>query len=224
MNVFKKENPKIIFLDIKLPDRSGLDLLKEFKEIDPDCIVIMITALEDKNNVLEQKARELGASEFIRKPFSRNYLRDEVVVGKIKTVLERGGHMQRPKLLLVDDEKDVVTILRKYIFVRIEADIELAYSGDEAIKRVNDFKPDVILLDVMMPGKSGLDVLPEMRAICPDARVVMVSAWASSEVAAKAAEFGVKDYINKPCHPKTILEHLKIILIGMGKLILKDYK
>ncbi len=224
ITVFKKERPKIIFLDIKLPDRSGLDLLKELKEFDPGCIVIMITALEDKDNALEQKARELGASEFIRKPFSRNYLRDEVVVGKIKTVLEQGGHMQRPRLLLVDDEKEAVDLVKKSILRRIEAEVDSAYSGDEAIKHAQEFKPDVILLDVMMPKKSGLDVLPEIREACPGARIVMVSAWASSEVAAKAAAFGVKDYITKPCDPDTLVEHLKMILIGMGKLIVKDFK
>ncbi|MBF0511310.1 MAG: response regulator, partial [Candidatus Omnitrophica bacterium] len=191
----KKERPKIIFLDIKLPDKSGLDLLKEFKEIDPECIVIMITALEDKDKTIEEKARELGASEFIHKPFSRNYLRDEVVVGKIKTVLEQGGHMQRPRLLLVDDEPDIPPALKKYFASRIEADIDLAYSGEEAIKQVNEYKPDVILLDVRMPGKSGLDILSEIRESCPEARVVLISAWSSSEVASKAAEFGVKDYI-----------------------------
>ena len=221
LNTFKKEKPKIIFLDIKLPDRSGLDLLKEFKAIDPECIVIMITALDDEDKSIEQKARELGASEFIHKPFSLNYLRDEVVVGKIKTVLEQGGHMQKPRLLLVDDEKDVPPLLKKYIASRIEADIDLAYSGEEAVKQAKEYKPDVIFLDVRMPGKSGLDILPEIREACPEARVVLISAWSSAEVASKAAEFGVKDYISKPCKPDAVFEHLKIILIGMGKLILK---
>lgn len=187
LDKFKKERPKIIFLDIKLPDKSGLDLLQEFKEIDPGCIVIMITALEDKDKALEEKARELGASEFIRKPFRRNYLRDEVVIGKIKTLLERGGHMQKPRILIADDEQDVPPLLKKYIMSRIEADVDLAYSGDEAIKQAQDYRPDVILLDVRMPGKSGLDALPEIRQACPEARIVLVSAWSSSEVAARAA-------------------------------------
>jgi len=72
-----------------------------------------------------------------------------------------------------------------------------------------------------MPGKSGLDILPEIRQTAPEARIVLISAWSSSEVATKAAEFGVKDYINKPCKPDAVFEQLKLILIGMGKLILK---
>ena len=223
LNTFKKERPKIIFLDIKLPDKNGLDLLKEFKEIDPKCIVIMITALDDEDKSIEQKARELGAAEFIHKPFSLNYLRDEVVLGKIKTVLDQGGYMQKPRLLLVYDEKEVPPLLKKYIAARIEAEIDLAFSADEAIKQVKEYKPDVIFLDIRMPGRSGLDILPELKEMCPEARIVLVSAWSSSEVAAKAAEFGVKDYINKPCKPEAVYEQLKLILIGMGKLIIKQY-
>lgn len=127
LNIFKKEKPKIIFLDIRMPNMNGLDLLKELKKIDPNCVVIMVTALEDAD--LKKRAIELGASEFIQKPFSHNYLRD-VVVGKIQNVLDQGGHMQKPRILITDDEEDVLEGMQKIIFKTFEAEIELARSGD----------------------------------------------------------------------------------------------
>jgi len=88
LSIFEKEKPKIIFLDIIMPDVDGLDLLRKFKEIDPACIVLMVTASQDE--AVRERALQLKADEFIQKPFSRNYLRDTVMY-KIKEMLDKGG-------------------------------------------------------------------------------------------------------------------------------------
>lgn len=75
-----RERPNIVFLDIIMPDISGLEVLRRIKEIDPAVKVIMVSAADDKE--VKEKARVLGADEFIRKPFSRRYLED-VVIRKI---------------------------------------------------------------------------------------------------------------------------------------------
>lgn len=75
-----KEKPNIVFLDIIMPDMNGLEILRQIKEIDPGIKVIMVSAADDKE--VKEKARSLGADEFIRKPFSRRYLED-VVIRKI---------------------------------------------------------------------------------------------------------------------------------------------
>lgn len=78
--VVKKESPKIVFLDIIMPDINGLEVLKQIKEIDSNIKVIMVSVADDKET--REKARQLGADEFIRKPFSKRYL-EEVVIQKI---------------------------------------------------------------------------------------------------------------------------------------------
>lgn len=75
-----KDKPSIVFLDILMPDMDGFEVLRRIKEIDPAVKVIMVSAIDDKE--VKEKARSLGADEFIRKPFSRRYLED-VVIRKI---------------------------------------------------------------------------------------------------------------------------------------------
>ena len=221
LSTFKKERPKIIFLDINMPKMNGLDLLKELKKIDPNCIVFMITALEDAD--LKKRAMELGASEFIQKPFSHNYLRD-VAVGKIQNVLDQGGHMQKPRILVADDEEDVLEGMRKAISKTFEAEIELARSGEEAIQKSDNFRPDVVFLDIKMPGITGLEAIPEIKKKNPDVKIFVVSGWISMEVLNQAAGLGITDYITKPAGREVIIEKLKAALMSIGKLILKDKK
>lgn len=78
--IVKKERPTIIFLDIVMPQLDGLEVLRQVKEFDSKIKVIMVTVADDKQT--RDKARQLGADEFIKKPFSKRYL-EEVVIQKI---------------------------------------------------------------------------------------------------------------------------------------------
>lgn len=68
MNVFSKHSPDIIFLDIELPDGSGLELLAKIKAVKPDCFIVMVSANSTLENV--QSSIKSGAASFIVKPFS----------------------------------------------------------------------------------------------------------------------------------------------------------
>lgn len=76
LSLFKKEQPDITLLDIKMPDMGGLEVLKEIKVFDPKSKVIMITIASNDEN--RKKAQELGADDFIRKPIDEEYLEGTV--------------------------------------------------------------------------------------------------------------------------------------------------
>jgi len=218
LSILKKEKPKIVFLDILMPDVDGLELLKQMKEIDPGLIVIIVTAKQDEET--RNKALQYGADEVVTKPFSHNYLRD-VVVEKIKIVLDKGGHMQKPRILIVDDEEGVRENLKDYITPRFECDISEANDGESAVKMVSQTQPDVILLDIKMPKTKGVDLIGDIKKICPDSKIIVISAWKSSEVVNKAIAMGASDYIEKPISMVLLGEKLKTRLISIGKLVLK---
>jgi CheY-like chemotaxis protein len=218
LSILEKEKPRIVFLDLIMPDMDGLELLTKMKQISPDVIVIVVTARKEED--AKEEAVRLGADEFIAKPFSRNYLRD-VVVQKIKDVLDKGGHMKKPRILIVDDEKDARDNLSAFISRRFDCDIEEAGDGREAIEKVKAAQPDVILLDIKMPGISGIDAIGEIKKLSPNSRIIVVSAWISAEVVNQAVRAGASDYIGKPVSLAAFGEKLKTVLISMGKLILK---
>ncbi len=101
------------------------------------------------------------------------------------------------KILVVDDEVFVCRELRKFL-ERRGYDVVEAYSGDEALEAFKQENPDVVLLDFRMPGKDGLETLHELKALDPDASVIMVTAVYEKNIAKGALNDGALDYITKP--------------------------
>ena len=103
------------------------------------------------------------------------------------------------KVLIVDDEPNIVTAL-EFLLRRSGYDVRLAANGAEALQQVDAYRPDVVLLDVMMPVKSGYEVCQRMRERpeLADIRIVMLSAKGSEAEVNKGLSLGADLYITKP--------------------------
>jgi len=113
-------------------------------------------------------------------------------------------------ILVVDDEPDVLTFLKK----RLEAHnykVITASDGVEGIKKVSQAKPDIILLDIIMPNKDGFTMLSELRAKeeTQDIPVVIISARGESRSIFKGQNLGAIDYLIKPYDFKELLKYIK---------------
>jgi adenylate cyclase len=120
------------------------------------------------------------------------------VTGKIK------------KILLVDDEPEFVDMIR----MRLEAngyEVIVAHNGAEGLKKAAEENPNLILLDVMMPGMDGFRVLATLRQTVGTeyVPVVMLTARGESKSLFKAQDLGVVDYLIKPCDAKALMEVVK---------------
>ncbi len=213
--IFKREKPNVIFLDIVMPDKNGLELLKEFKRLDPKVIVMMVTVLDDAET--RARAMELGADDYITKGFTDEDLR-LTAVRKIQEHLDRGGHMSKAAILIVDDEKMARDSIRKFILPRYACNIEEASDGQTAVNKVKEMQPDVIFLDIRMPGLPALDAVSQIKQISPHSKIIVISGWTNQEVVAEAFNRGVFDYISKPIVLDLLEEKLEAVLTSMGKL------
>ncbi len=101
------------------------------------------------------------------------------------------------KLLIIDDEKQVRELLAEY-FERLGFTVKAVHSGREALKKMESFTPNVVLLDYMMPGATGLELFPQIKNEFPFAKVIILTGRGSEEIAVKALKLGVDDYITKP--------------------------
>lgn len=101
------------------------------------------------------------------------------------------------KILIVDDEAQIVEVLKKFLNIR-GYEVFTAFSGHEAIKTMNETRPSVVLLDIIMPGMNGIDTLVKIKEIDQDIGVVIMSALSDRELIDKAIELGASDYIIKP--------------------------
>jgi DNA-binding NtrC family response regulator len=105
--------------------------------------------------------------------------------------------MPRSTILVIDDEPNILTTVRRAL--EIEGyHVEVAGNGQVGLAKVGEADIDLILLDVMMPGESGLEVLPKLRVASPDTVVVMMSGNATIETAVQATKAGAHDFVEKP--------------------------
>src|SRR5262249_9952244 len=104
--------------------------------------------------------------------------------------------MSQPVLLVVDDELGVRQSL-KLVFNKTFRVIE-ATLAEEAIQKVTEDQPDVVLLDIVLPGTDGLAVLQQMKSVHPDCQVIMLTALNTARTAFAAKGTGAFDYVTKP--------------------------
>ena len=116
------------------------------------------------------------------------------------------------KILVVDNEPDTVELVKK-ILEKEGYEVVPAFSGKEALSKNNREKPDLVLLDIMMPDLSGWDVYQRLRKKNPDAKVALLSIIeVSAERRKKLLDEGLSDYILKPFTAKELVDKVGAIV------------
>jgi two-component system alkaline phosphatase synthesis response regulator PhoP len=117
------------------------------------------------------------------------------------------------KILIVDDEDDIRTLLQ-YNLEKEGYSVETAENGETALKMVSSFKPDLVLLDVMMPGMDGIEVCETIRSNESYKNTLICFLTARSEDYSQIAglEAGADDYVSKPIRPKVLISRIKAML------------
>jgi DNA-binding NtrC family response regulator len=121
--------------------------------------------------------------------------------------LEQGN--KKIKVLIVDDEMDFADILAKRLEIR-EFAVDTVFSGDEAIGMIRDCDYDVVLLDVLMPGKGGIDTLKKIKEIRPLVHIIMLTGHAKVDTAIEGMELGAYDYLIKPMETDELVEKISL--------------
>lgn len=115
--------------------------------------------------------------------------------------------MMGKKILVVDDEKPIADIL-KFNLEKEGFEIVMAHDGDEAIEKATEEQPDMVLLDIMLPGKDGLEVCREIRK-SSEMPIIMLTAKDSEIDKVLGLELGADDYVTKPFSTRELLARVK---------------
>ena len=123
----------------------------------------------------------------------------------------------RPTILVVEDEAPLLTLLR-YNLERQGFRVEEAADGQEALLRVSEGRPDLVLLDWMLPSLSGLEVCRQLRRrpATRDLPIIMVTARTEDQDAVRALDTGADDYIAKPFTVEALLARIRALLRRSG--------
>ena len=117
----------------------------------------------------------------------------------------------RTKILVVDDDPDLLLLLRVTLAAE-DFQCLLARNGEDAVRELQLEKPDLVLLDIMMPVMDGWQVLRQVAEWDIQIPVIVVSAKASETDVARALELGAVDYVTKPFDPDELLQSILAVL------------
>ena len=123
---------------------------------------------------------------------------------------------ERPRILLIDDEPDNI-ILLKQIFQLKGFDVSGAMSGKEALVRIREVWPSLIILDIMMPELDGWQTYQQIRMFS-DVPVIVISASRQIDFIVKALEMGMDDYITKPFDQEEVVARVNTVLRRSNRL------
>ncbi len=119
----------------------------------------------------------------------------------------KGDKMSDIKVLLVDDEQSFVETLALRLGIR-DLKSETVFSGEEAISYIRENEPDVMVLDMKMPGMNGIDVLKWVTDSCPNLQTIILTGYSSNKDEQEARRLGVFDFLAKPPEIEILVDRI----------------
>ncbi|MFV1983485.1 MAG: response regulator [Thiohalomonadales bacterium] len=117
---------------------------------------------------------------------------------------------EKARIILVEDDERLASLVVEYL-EQYELDITVEYRGDTAVKKIIESNPDLVILDVMLPGMDGLQVCKFIRQEI-DCPILMLTAKSDDIDQVLGLEFGADDYISKPVQPRVLLARIRALL------------
>jgi signal transduction histidine kinase/DNA-binding response OmpR family regulator len=199
-----QHRPDAIILDVLLPDQHGFNLLETLKS-QPHTAMIPVLIL----SIIKEKLKgmSLGAAEYLVKPVGHTLLK-----ATLQKILGKASSASKT-ILIVDDEEDTLQFLKERLneegFKTIEAS-----NGKVALEKAAENRPDLILLDIMMPEITGWDVMEQLQKKEDTASIpiVVLSAATSETDKQRGFRMGIRQYLTKPVEIKNLISEIKKVV------------
>ncbi|HKW91432.1 MAG TPA: response regulator [Methylomirabilota bacterium] len=199
----KRWQPKAVILDLFMPRLGGIGALGRIKQLNPDVVVILVSGMGNALELVTEAGLSVAGA--FTKPLDLTLMSDTLARAGVvaPTANATGGESPQPKrpvrarVLVVDDELEFRKVLAEYLEDR-GFDVIEAQDGEEALDRVPDFHPHIVLMDVMMAGMGGVEALRRIKTTAPETCVIMVTAVEDIDSARGALALGASDYVTKP--------------------------
>jgi CheY-like chemotaxis protein/signal transduction histidine kinase len=195
-----RQHPDLVLLDIDLPDLGGFEVCRRLRATPGLAKLPIIFATAHADPGIEASALQLGANDFLRKPFD-----DVQVLARLRTQLraaaERSDKAEasgRTRILIIDDDPTSIQLVRSLL-----ADVgecHFALNGTQALTLVGELQPDLVLLDIDLPDSDGFRVCKKLRADPEFGQVPIMFLTSSHTIGheARALALGGDDFLRKP--------------------------
>ena len=218
LNLFRQHSPRVTILDLRMPEMDGLTVLKEIRAMDPHAPVIILGG--GATEVQENQARALRVTDFVRKGLSLDVLVEgvnRVVQQPAKKQEAAGGQASQltdtgETVLVVDDDQLVRDLLVQFLSLRGYRALGVN-DGTQALTFVEQTPPDLILLDLMLPGMSGVEVLRRLRDKNFNGAIIIVTGSYDEELLEDAWSLRPQEVISKPIDLEKLLAIIQLVLV-----------
>lgn len=206
LQLFHERPPALILLDLGLLGKPGLEVLTEIRSEAPHLPVVICGSNQSID--VEDRARQLGVSDVLRRG-----LRMDIIMQAVQAALSLASHPNHPvpplstpsrnkanslaSILIVDDEPEIGLMVGEFLRRR-GYQIRTAISGEQALDLIRANAPDLVLLDIYMPGINGIEVLRRIRQTNPSIGVIMLTASQEEALLQTALDIGAFDVLCKP--------------------------
>lgn len=192
MALLKHERPELILLDAALPDMPVHELVERIRTFDAHTPIVLL------GNPHPADAATTGADVQARLP---REVSDEALLKQLKRWLSPTPTERRTQwpgtILVVDDEPRLCAILQEFLELH-GFTVQTAASGEEALERMEQTPPTVVLLDIQLCGMDGLATLKKIKAMPSNPTVIMMTGLEEEELMERALALGANDYVVKP--------------------------
>jgi DNA-binding response OmpR family regulator len=217
----QREKPDLVLLDLGLPGGDGFVVMERLGQLVPDLPVIVLSARDPLLN--RERSLAAGAKAFLQKPAENDELLDAIcsALGQERAVPMLVSE-NSAKILIVEDDEDI----RRGISIRLRAnkyDTVFASDGISAVKSVQRDRPDLVLLDLGLPGGDGFVVMQRLKVFAPELPIIVLSARDPLLNRDRALAEGALAFLQKPVENEELLRAIRRGLHGQESHSLASY-
>ena len=193
VEAFEAEKPDLVILDRALPRLSGSGVFEKIHKADKDVPVLVLTGHDDPEE--GRLYLKHGAAAFLSKGDGLSRVLDEID----RFVAPAQPAAAPARILIAEDDEAMQGVLRRCL-VSAGYSVITAADGIQAERLAREHRPDIVLLDIFMPGKNGVEVLETLSRELPSTGFLMISGNEDEEIALDCLRKGAFDYVPKPPH------------------------
>jgi DNA-binding NtrC family response regulator len=218
--LFRQLRPLVTLIDLRMPEMDGLEVLKEIRTLDPSAGVIVLGggATEEQEN----QARQLRVTDFLRKGLSL-----DVLIGAVHRVAQQSRRQvssmpvssaqeteQVPveQILVADDDVMARDLLVRFLSLR-GYHVRSAKDGAEALRLISESAPDLLILDLVMPEKNGVEVLKALKERDYAGRTIILSGHQNDALLADAWSLEPQEVLEKPIDLERALMAIQLVMV-----------
>ncbi|MBI4052376.1 MAG: response regulator [Elusimicrobia bacterium] len=209
----KKEKPSLILLDLSLPGIDGFAILEQLKKepLTSPIPVVVLSAL--RLNTYQPNGLLTGDAELIAKSIPKDFLINLIRVRLSENKPPPSAQTSKPKILVADDQATLLTLMKE---VLEEAGFAVTTAGDgqEAIDKIRQAPPDIAVLDLDMPRKTGLEVCQELKKdpVCSSIPMIILTGISEKKTMLRGLGLGIDEYLVKPVDTDELIARIQMIL------------